>query len=254
MTLWAGRVDSELAPEVWELVKAADAELFPYDVEGTRLHARRLAVAGILEPEELARGRGAALRARRVDDRGDRRGRALRDRAPARPGRAQDPRGPVAERPGRDGVPAVDAERVRRGNGGDRGVRGRAARPRGRARGDVDARLHASPARAARDARPPPARLGRDARPGPRPVRARGLACGAVAARRGRAGRDDAARSRRCGTRSTRSPTATSRWTTSTRARRSSSTSRGSARSWRCGRAPSSASSACPSRPRPGRR
>ena len=54
MTLWAGRVDSELAPEVWELVKAADAELFPYDVEGTRLHARRLAVAGILEPEELA--------------------------------------------------------------------------------------------------------------------------------------------------------------------------------------------------------
>ena len=54
MTLWAGRVDSELAPEVWELVKAADAELFPYDVEGTRLHAQRLAAAGILEPEELA--------------------------------------------------------------------------------------------------------------------------------------------------------------------------------------------------------
>jgi len=54
VTLWAGRVDSELAPEVWELVKAADAELFPYDVEGTQLHARRLAVAGILEPEELA--------------------------------------------------------------------------------------------------------------------------------------------------------------------------------------------------------
>jgi argininosuccinate lyase len=54
VTLWAGRVDSELAPEVWELVKAADAELFPYDVEGTRLHARRLAVAGILEAGELA--------------------------------------------------------------------------------------------------------------------------------------------------------------------------------------------------------
>ena len=54
MTLWAGRVDSELAPEVWELVKADDAELFPYDVEGTRLHARRLAVAGLLEADELA--------------------------------------------------------------------------------------------------------------------------------------------------------------------------------------------------------
>ena len=49
MTLWAGRVDSELAPEVWELVKAADTELFPYDVEGTRLHA-----AGILNDAELA--------------------------------------------------------------------------------------------------------------------------------------------------------------------------------------------------------
>jgi argininosuccinate lyase len=54
VTLWAGRVEGELAPEVWELVKADDAELFPYDVEGTRLHARRLAVAGILDPEELA--------------------------------------------------------------------------------------------------------------------------------------------------------------------------------------------------------
>ena len=63
MTLWAGRVDSELAPEVWELVKAADAELFPYDVEGTRLHARRLAVAGILEPEELAPLADASVKA-----------------------------------------------------------------------------------------------------------------------------------------------------------------------------------------------
>jgi argininosuccinate lyase len=51
--LWAGRVEGELAPEVWELVKANDAELFPYDVEGTRLHARRLAVAGILDAAEL---------------------------------------------------------------------------------------------------------------------------------------------------------------------------------------------------------
>ena len=54
MTLWAGRVDGELAPEVWELVKAQDAELFPYDVEGTRLHAQRLAAAGLLDEAELA--------------------------------------------------------------------------------------------------------------------------------------------------------------------------------------------------------
>jgi argininosuccinate lyase len=54
VTLWAGRVAGSLAPEVWELVRAADAELFPYDVEGTRLHARRLAVAGIIGADELA--------------------------------------------------------------------------------------------------------------------------------------------------------------------------------------------------------
>ena len=54
MTLWQGRVEGQLAPEVWELVKADDAELFPYDCEGTRIHARRLAEAGILSAEELA--------------------------------------------------------------------------------------------------------------------------------------------------------------------------------------------------------
>ena len=37
MTLWAGRVDMQLAPEVWEFLKADDAELLPYDVEGTLL-------------------------------------------------------------------------------------------------------------------------------------------------------------------------------------------------------------------------
>ena len=53
MTLWSGRVEGELAPEVWELVKADDAELLAYDVEGTRLHARRLHAAGLLTDEEL---------------------------------------------------------------------------------------------------------------------------------------------------------------------------------------------------------
>jgi len=54
LTLWQGRVEGRLAPEVWELVKADDAELFPYDCEGTRIHARRLAEAGILTADELA--------------------------------------------------------------------------------------------------------------------------------------------------------------------------------------------------------
>ena len=53
--LWSGRVgDTSLAPEVWEFVKAEDAELLPYDIEGTRLHAHRLHTAGLLSDDELA--------------------------------------------------------------------------------------------------------------------------------------------------------------------------------------------------------
>ncbi len=52
--LWSGRVgESSLAPEVWAFVKAEDAELLPYDVEGTRLHAARLHAAGLLSDDEL---------------------------------------------------------------------------------------------------------------------------------------------------------------------------------------------------------
>ena len=61
-------------------------------------------------------------------------------------------------------------------------------------------------------------------------------------------------RRRSCATRSTPSPTATSRSTTSTRAPSSSRTSRGSARSSSSGARASSASRACPRRRRPARR
>jgi len=54
LTLWQGRVEGHLAPEVWELVKADDAELFSYDCEGTRIHADRLLAAGLLSAEEHA--------------------------------------------------------------------------------------------------------------------------------------------------------------------------------------------------------
>ena len=54
MTLWAGRVGEQLAPEVWEFLKADDAELLPYDVAGTLLHAERLHAAGLLDDAELA--------------------------------------------------------------------------------------------------------------------------------------------------------------------------------------------------------
>jgi argininosuccinate lyase len=54
VTLWAGRVGTELAPEVWEFLRANDAELLPYDCRATFVHARRLADAGLLSEDELA--------------------------------------------------------------------------------------------------------------------------------------------------------------------------------------------------------
>jgi argininosuccinate lyase len=54
VTLWAGRVGTGLAPEVWEFLRAQDDELLPYDVQGTLIHAHRLAAAGILTAAELA--------------------------------------------------------------------------------------------------------------------------------------------------------------------------------------------------------
>ena len=53
MTLWAGRVDAPLAPEVWRFLRAQDDELLPYDLEATLIHAERLHAAGILTSEEL---------------------------------------------------------------------------------------------------------------------------------------------------------------------------------------------------------
>ena len=53
MTTWQGRVGCALDPDVWEFLRADDAELLPYDCEATAEHARRLAVAGILDAGEL---------------------------------------------------------------------------------------------------------------------------------------------------------------------------------------------------------
>ena len=54
LTLWAGRVATGLAPEVWAFLRADDAELLPYDLQATLLHAGRLHEAGILDDGELA--------------------------------------------------------------------------------------------------------------------------------------------------------------------------------------------------------
>jgi argininosuccinate lyase len=53
LTLWAGRVGTGLAPEVWEFLRAQDDELLPYDLQGTLIHARRLEAGGILTAAEL---------------------------------------------------------------------------------------------------------------------------------------------------------------------------------------------------------
>jgi argininosuccinate lyase len=54
MTLWSGRVEQALAPEVWDFIRTEDAELLPYDLAGTAQHADRLHAAGILDADELA--------------------------------------------------------------------------------------------------------------------------------------------------------------------------------------------------------
>ncbi len=54
VTLWSGRVEGQLSPEVWDFLHADDAELLPFDLRATLDHARRLHEAGILDGSELA--------------------------------------------------------------------------------------------------------------------------------------------------------------------------------------------------------
>ena len=54
MTLWSGRVDTEVAEAVWNFLRADDAELLQYDCLATRVHARRLHEGGLLSDSELA--------------------------------------------------------------------------------------------------------------------------------------------------------------------------------------------------------
>ena len=53
MTLWSGRAEGELDPAVWELLRADDLELLPYDCAATAEHAARLHGAGLLTADEL---------------------------------------------------------------------------------------------------------------------------------------------------------------------------------------------------------
>jgi len=53
VTLWSGRAEGELDPAVWELLRADDLELLPYDCAATAEHASRLHGAGLLDADEL---------------------------------------------------------------------------------------------------------------------------------------------------------------------------------------------------------
>jgi argininosuccinate lyase len=53
LTLWAGRVGSELAPEIRSFLQVDDAELLRYDCRASADHARRLFGAGLLSSNEL---------------------------------------------------------------------------------------------------------------------------------------------------------------------------------------------------------
>jgi argininosuccinate lyase len=53
MTIWKARVEGALDPDVWEFLRADDAELLPYDCEASREHAQRLLEAGLLTAEEF---------------------------------------------------------------------------------------------------------------------------------------------------------------------------------------------------------
>ena len=65
MTLWSGRTaGARLAPEVAAFLRGDDAELLPYDCEGTLLHAERLRAAGILTEAELVEVRAGLDRLR----------------------------------------------------------------------------------------------------------------------------------------------------------------------------------------------
>src|SRR5205085_12265582 len=59
VTLWGGRVEKGLAPEVADFLRAPDRELLPYDCAASKLHAPRLAEAELLSAAELAEAEDA---------------------------------------------------------------------------------------------------------------------------------------------------------------------------------------------------
>ena len=166
MTVWGARTATPLDLRVWAFLKADDAELLSYDCRASRVHAERLAAAGLVTAEELveieaALDRIAAGSVVAPDDE-DVHSAIERELGPLgrkiHAGRSRNDQVAAAFRlyvgdASAEAVAAIEA------------FAGRRPRP-GRGRGGhAHARVHAPAARAARHGRAPPARLGRDARP-----------------------------------------------------------------------------------------
>ena len=170
MTLWAGRVGGELAPRSGSSSAADDAELLPYDWR--RRSSTRSVCSRRASSTMTSSRRSSAELAEIGAGRAGGRGRPFGDRAAARRRRAQDPRGPVAQRPGRRGVPALRrAPHARRRTEAIRAFCAVDPRPRRGGRRHADARLHAPATRDPGHGRAPPARMGRDARARSRALR-----------------------------------------------------------------------------------
>ena len=234
VTLWSGRVGASLDPAVWELLRANDAELLPYDCEATAEHAGRLHGAGLLDAAELAEVEERLAEIAQDPS-------AILDADEDVHSAIERLLGPVgrkihAGRSRNDQVAAAFRLYVRDACAEAREeIDALALVTLSFAEAEADTLmpgLHAPPARPARDARPPPPRVGGDARPRPDALHGRGRGSLDQPSRgraRSRARRSGSTRPwPRCGTRSTRWPIATSPWTTSTRPRCSPSTSPGS--------------------------
>ena len=161
VTVWSGRVGAQLAPEVWEFLRGDDAELLPFDLQATLLHAERLHAAGILDDAELAE---VTEKLGAIDEiaEDDEDVHSSIERQLGEVGRkihAGRSRNDQVAAAFRLYVGAACAE----ADAALAALRARDPRPR-RGRGaDGDARVHPSAAGAAGDGRPPPPRVGRDA-------------------------------------------------------------------------------------------
>ena len=181
--MWGGRFGRVPTPIMEEINASIDFDrhLYRQDIAASKAHAAMLAKQGIIsahDAKQIAHGLDTilseieagkfALQARARGHPHERREPARRaDRA----GRRAAAHRALAQRPGRDRLPALGARRDRRDRRGARRLSAGAGREGAGARRDRDAGLYASADRAAGDVRASSARLCGDGGARPRPLR-----------------------------------------------------------------------------------